>query len=97
MLGFCWAVGWEGWCEGAKLTQPLVPFLLVWMALLMLYCTGVALLGGARCRSMGEMPFSDSSCALPQGSVAKPHLACFYFFLALFILLLYLFYFFPLA
>lgn len=69
----------------------------------MLYCTGVATLGGSHCSSVGEMAFSDSSGALPEGNVAKPHLACFYFFLALFILLLHLFYcfiyfiFFPLA
>lgn len=78
------------------LIQSLLPFLLVWMALLMLYCTGVAVLGGSHCSSMGEVPFSDSGCALPKGNVAKPHLACFYFFLALFILLLSLFVYLPL-
>lgn len=86
MLDFYWPVEWEGWREGAKLLQPLLPFLLVWMALLMLYCTGVAALGGSHCSSMGEMPFSDRGCALPEGNVAKPHLACFYFFIVLFIL-----------
>lgn len=95
MLDFCWPLGWEGWREEAELIQSLLPFLLVWMALLMLYCTGVAMLGGSHCSGMGEMPFSDSGCALPEGNVAKPHLTCFYFFLALFILIT-LFYFFSL-
>lgn len=70
------------------LIQSLLPFLLVWMALLMLYCTGVAVLGGSHCSSMGEVPFSDSGCALPKGMLPSHTLLAFISFL------LYLFYYF---